>query len=152
MTSDKTKKGTPSNASQQNMNLQKASIQNRANMAKTILNLISFIQRQAPVRFVICIDQFIISLSSYLTIHILDIINVFNFPVIQLSVKKSLDLVGEKMSSTLLPDTTLLDSILDDERITDPLEFMNKICKEFPPVTLAEGNFLFYAVRQILSY
>ena len=54
--------------------------------------------------------------------------------------KKSLDLVGEKMSSTLLPDTTLLDSILDDERITDPLEFMNKICKEFPPVTLAEGK------------
>ena len=84
--------------------------------------------------------------------HMLDIITVFNFPVIQLSVKKSLDLVGEKMSSTLLPDTTLLDSILDDERITDPLEFMNKICKEFPPVTLAEGNFLFYAVRQILSY
>ena len=82
----------------------------------------------------------------------LDIITVFNFPVIQLSVKKSLDLVGEKMSSTLLPDTTLLDSILDDERITDPLEFMNKICKEFPPVTLAEGNFLFYTVRQILSY
>ena len=43
------------------------------------------------------------------------------------------------MSSTLLPDTVLLDSILDDERITDPLEFMNKVCKEFPPVTLAEG-------------
>ena len=82
----------------------------------------------------------------------LNTIIVFNFPVIQLSVKKSLDLVGEKMSSTLLPDTILLDSILDDERITDPLEFMNKICKEFPPVTLAEGNFLFYAVRQILSY
>ena len=53
MTSDKTKKGTASNASQQNMNLQKASIQNRANMAKTILNLISFIQKQAPVRFAI---------------------------------------------------------------------------------------------------
>ena len=47
----------------------------------------------------------------------------------QVSVKKSLDLVGEKMSSTLLPDTVLLDSILDDERITDPLEFMNKVCK-----------------------
>ena len=44
------------------------------------------------------------------------------------------------MSSTLLPDTTLLDSILDDEGITDPLEFMNKVCKEFPPVTLAEGE------------
>ena len=82
----------------------------------------------------------------------LNTITVFDFPVIQLSVKKSLDLVGEKMSSTLLPDTILLDSILDDERITDPLEFMNKICKEFPPVTLAEGNFLFYAARQILSY
>ena len=58
----------------------------------------------------------------------------------QVSVKKSLDLVGEKMSSTLLPDTALLDSILDDEGITDPLEFMNKVCKEFPPVTLAEGK------------
>ena len=54
--------------------------------------------------------------------------------------KKSLDLVGEKMSSTLLPDIPLLDSILDDETITDPLEFMNKVCKEFPPVTLAEGK------------
>ena len=61
----------------------------------------------------------------------------------QVSVKKSLDLVGEKMSSTLLPDTNLLDSILDDERITDPLEFMNKVCKEFPPVTLAEGMICF---------
>ena len=79
-------------------------------------------------------------------------ITVFEFLIIQLSVKKSLDLVGEKMSSTLLPDTILLDSILDDERITDPLEFMNKICKEFPPVTLAEGDFLFCAFRQILSY
>ena len=59
--------------------------------------------------------------------------------------KKSLDLVGEKMSSTLLPDTVLLDSILDDDRITDPLEFMNKVCKEFPPVTLAEGKFDLYS-------
>jgi hypothetical protein len=57
-----------------------------------------------------------------------------------LSVKKSLDLVGEKMSSILLPDTSLLDSILDDERIKDPLVFMNKICTEFRPVTLAEGK------------
>ena len=59
---------------------------------------------------------------------------------IQLSVKKSLDMVGEKMSSTLLPDTVLLDAILDDERITDPLEFMSKVCPEFQPVTLAEGK------------
>ena len=151
MTSDKTKKGTASNANQQNMNLQKASIQNRANMAKTILNLISFIQKQAPVRVVISFHLSIIY-HSHITIRMLDIITVFEFPVIQLSVKKSLDLVGEKMSSTLLPDTILLDSILDDERITDPLEFMNKICKEFPPVTLAEGDFLFCAFRQILSY
>ena len=60
MTSDKTKKGTASNANQQNINLQRASIQNRANMAKTILNLISFIQKQAPVRAVIYIDLFIV--------------------------------------------------------------------------------------------
>ena len=44
------------------------------------------------------------------------------------------------MSSTLLPDTALLDTILADEKITDPLEFMSKVCKEFPPVTLAEGK------------
>ena len=58
----------------------------------------------------------------------------------QLSVKKSLDLIGEKMSISLLPDSSLLDAILDDDSITDPLEFMNKVCKEFTPVTLDEGN------------
>ena len=63
MTSDKTKKGTASNANQQNMNLQKASIQNRANMAKTILNLISFIQKQAPVRAIISFHLSIIYYS-----------------------------------------------------------------------------------------
>ena len=50
MSADKAKKGTTATStSQQNTNQQKVSIQNRANMAKTILNLISFIQKQAPV-------------------------------------------------------------------------------------------------------
>ena len=49
MSADKAKKGTTTSASQQNTNQQKLSIQNRANMAKTILNLVSFVQKQAPV-------------------------------------------------------------------------------------------------------
>ena len=60
MAADKTKKGAPTTASQQNMNQQIVSIQNRANMAKTILNLISFIQKQAPVRIIIDIDKFML--------------------------------------------------------------------------------------------
>ena len=60
MSTDKMKKGVSSSTAQQNMNQQKVSIQNRANMAKTILNLISFIQKQAPVGFKIDIIKFIL--------------------------------------------------------------------------------------------
>ena len=60
MAADKTKKGVPTTASQLNINQQIVSIQNRANMAKTILNLISFIQKQAPVRIIMDIDKFML--------------------------------------------------------------------------------------------
>ena len=64
MSTDKMKKGVSSSTAQQNMNQQKVSIQNRANMAKTILNLISFIQKQAPVGFKIDIIKFILFLIN----------------------------------------------------------------------------------------
>ena len=60
MAAYKTKKGVPTTASQLNINQQIVSIQNRANMAKTILNLISFIQKQAPVRIIMDIDKFML--------------------------------------------------------------------------------------------
>ena len=64
MSTDKMKKGVSSSTAQHNMNQQKVSIQNRANMAKTILNLISFIQKQAPVGFKIDIIKFILFLIN----------------------------------------------------------------------------------------
>ena len=45
---DKAKRGADK-ANQQNANARQLSIQNRASMAKTILNLIAFVQKQAPV-------------------------------------------------------------------------------------------------------
>jgi len=48
-----------------------------------------------------------------------------------------LDLVGEKMTS-LLPDPSLIDLLVDDDRIQDPLTYMNKSSEL--SVTLAEGK------------
>ena len=47
--SDKSKREKVMDKSQQNASEQKLSIQNRATMAKTVLNLIAFVQKQAPV-------------------------------------------------------------------------------------------------------
>ena len=46
---DKTKRAIATTTAEENDNKQKISIQNRATMAKTVLNLIAFIQKQAPV-------------------------------------------------------------------------------------------------------
>ena len=46
---DKAKRGNVTATNQQDTNEQKISIQNRAAMAKTVLNLIAFVQKQAPV-------------------------------------------------------------------------------------------------------
>ena len=46
---DKAKRGNVTATNQQDTNKQKISIQNRATMAKTVLNLIAFVQKQAPV-------------------------------------------------------------------------------------------------------
>ena len=54
----------------------------------------------------------------------------------QLSVRKSLDLVGEKMTS-LLPDPSLIDLMVEDEKIPDPLVYMNRSSEL--SATLAEG-------------
>lgn len=48
-----------------------------------------------------------------------------------------MDLVGEKMTS-LLPDPSLIDLLVDDDRIQDPLTYMNKSSEL--SVTLAEGK------------
>ena len=46
---DKAKRVNTTATNQQNTNEQKMSIQNRATMAKIVLNLIAFVQKQAPV-------------------------------------------------------------------------------------------------------
>ena len=69
LSTDKMKKGAASSTPQQNMDQQKVSIKNRANMAKTILNLISFIQKQAPVGFKINIIKFILCLINKSTLN-----------------------------------------------------------------------------------
>ena len=46
---DKGKRGNVLASNQQNANNRQLSIHNRATMAKTLLNLIAFVQKQAPV-------------------------------------------------------------------------------------------------------
>ena len=57
---------------------------------------------------------------------------------LQLSTKKALDLVGEKMSGQLLPDPALMDKLLDDEAIQDPQGLMERQYVTGTSVTLAE--------------
>ena len=61
--------------------------------------------------------------------------------VFQLSTKKALDLVGEKMGGQLLPDPTLIDRVVDDDSIPDPMSLlMRQQQGGGTSVTLAEDN------------